>query len=183
MWLVLALVLTAVFAPVQETVRMAQVHVFTGPERRRRFSVEQKRAIVGAASAPGAVVSEIARRADICTSLIYRWRRELGLARGGFAEVVVTPALWSRRRPARFSLPWPRRRSRSRFPAGRGRASRRRPRRRWRRRGGGDPCSGRGPGVAGGRPDGHAPGHERLGATLSIGTETGPPIGVQRGPP
>lgn len=89
MWLVLGLVLTVVFAPVQETVRMAQVHVFTGPERRRRFSVEQKRAIVGAAFAPGAVVSEVARRTDVCTSLIYRWRRELGQARGGFAEVVV----------------------------------------------------------------------------------------------
>ncbi len=93
MWLVLGLVLTVVFAPVQETVRMAQVHILTGPERRRRFSVEQKRALVGAAFAPGAVVSEVARRADVCTSLIYRWRRELGQARGGFAEVVVTPAL------------------------------------------------------------------------------------------
>lgn len=93
MWLVLGLVLTAVFAPVQETVLMAQVHVFTGPERRRRFSVEQKRALVEAAFAPGAVVSEVARRADVCTSLIYRWRRELGQARGGFAEVVVASPL------------------------------------------------------------------------------------------
>lgn len=93
MWLVLAVVLTVVFAPVQETVRMAQVHILTGPERRRRFSVEQKQAIVGAAFAPGAVVSEVARRADVCTSLIYRWRRELGQVRGGFAEVVVAPPL------------------------------------------------------------------------------------------
>lgn len=67
---------------------MAQVHVFTGPERRRRFSVAKKRSIVGLAFAPGAVVSEVARRADVCPSLIYRWRRELGTA-GGFAEVVV----------------------------------------------------------------------------------------------
>jgi transposase len=93
MWLVLAVVLTVVFAPVQETVRMAQVHILTGPERRRRFSVEQKRALVEAAFAPGAVVSEVARRADVCPSLIYRWRRELGQARGGFAEVVVVPPL------------------------------------------------------------------------------------------
>jgi len=93
MWLFLGLVLTVVFAPVQETVRMAQVHILTGPERRRRFSVEQKRALVEAAFAPGAVVSEVARRADVCTSLIYRWRRELGHARGGFAEVVVASPL------------------------------------------------------------------------------------------
>jgi transposase len=88
MWPVFAPVQTSVFAPVQETVRMAQVHVFTGPERRRRFSVAEKRSIVGLAFALGAVVSEVARQADVCPSLIYRWRRELGTA-GGFAEVVV----------------------------------------------------------------------------------------------
>ena len=71
---------------------MSQVHIITGPERRRRWSEEQKRAIVAAASAPGAVVSEVARRADICTSLIYRWRRQFGSAPGGFAEVMVAPA-------------------------------------------------------------------------------------------
>jgi transposase len=75
---------------------MAQVHILTGPERRRRFSLEQKQAIVAAAFAPGAVVSEVARRADVCASLIYRWRRELGRARGGFAEVVVAPTLEDR---------------------------------------------------------------------------------------
>ena len=90
MWPVFAPVLTLVFAPVQETVRMAQVHVFTGPERRRRFSVAEKRAIVALAFAPGAVVSNIARQADVCASLIYRWRRELGTT-GGFAAVVVAP--------------------------------------------------------------------------------------------
>ena len=42
------------------------------------------------------MVAEVARRADICTSLVYKWRRE---ARGGadacgFAQVIVkdTPA-------------------------------------------------------------------------------------------
>ena len=93
MWLVFASVLTLVFAPMQETVRMAQVHVLTGPERRRRFSLEEKRRLVGAAFAPGAVVSEVARRADVCASLIYRWRRELGQAPGGFAEVIVAPMI------------------------------------------------------------------------------------------
>jgi transposase len=37
------------------------------------------------------VVSEVARRADICTSLIYRWRRQFGSAPDGFAEVMVAP--------------------------------------------------------------------------------------------
>jgi transposase len=91
MWLVLAPVQALVFAAVQETVRMAQVHVLTGPERRRRFSLEQKRAMVAAAFAPGAVVADVARRADVCSSLIYRWRRELGAAASGFAEVILGP--------------------------------------------------------------------------------------------
>jgi len=85
MWLVLA--------PVQETVLMAQVHVLTGPERRRRFSLEQKRAMVAAAFAPGAVVADVARRADVCSSLVYRWRRELGVASHGFAEVILAPGV------------------------------------------------------------------------------------------
>ena len=72
---------------------MAQVRVLTGPERRRRFSLEEKRALVAAAFAPGAVVSEVARRADVCASLIYRWRREWGQAPGGFAEVIVAPMI------------------------------------------------------------------------------------------
>jgi len=70
---------------------MSQVHIIAGPERRRRWSEEQKRAIVAAAFAPGAVVSEVAGRADICTSLIYRWRRQFGSAPDGFAEVMVAP--------------------------------------------------------------------------------------------
>jgi transposase len=68
---------------------MGQVEVITGVERRRRWSDDQKRAIVAAAFTPGAVVTEVARRVDVCASLIYRWRRELRTAANGFAEVVV----------------------------------------------------------------------------------------------
>jgi transposase len=57
---------------------MARVEVLTGPERRRRWSEEQKRAIVAASLAPGAVISEVARRADVGAGQIYRWRKELG---------------------------------------------------------------------------------------------------------
>ncbi len=70
---------------------MAQLQVITGPERRRRWSAEEKRSVVAAAFAPGAVVTDVARRADVCASLIYRWRQELGAEPGRFAELVVTP--------------------------------------------------------------------------------------------
>jgi transposase-like protein len=69
-----------VFALVLETGAMARVEVITGPERRRRWSAEQKRAIVAESLAPEAVVAEIARLAEICPGHIYRWRRGLGHA-------------------------------------------------------------------------------------------------------
>jgi transposase len=68
--------------------------VVMGPERRRRFTEEQKLAIVAASFAPGASVSDVARQADLCTSVIYRWRRSYGTdgGSGGFAAAVVVDA-------------------------------------------------------------------------------------------
>ena len=70
---------------------MACVEVLTGPERSRRWSDEQKQAIVAAAFKPGAVVREVARQADVTSSLIYRWRRDLRAAANDFAQVLVAP--------------------------------------------------------------------------------------------
>jgi transposase len=83
---------TAVFALVQETGAVASVEVLASPERRRRWSNEQKQAIVAAAFAPGAVVRDVARQADVTPSLIYRWRRDLRAAANGFARVLMAPA-------------------------------------------------------------------------------------------
>ena len=69
---------------------MARFELFSGPERRRRWSDEQKRAVVAAAFAPEAIVAEVARRADIGPSQIYRWRQELRSGGAGFAAVLVT---------------------------------------------------------------------------------------------
>ena len=71
---------------------MSRFEVMSGPERRRRWSEEQKRAIVAEAFAPGASVSEVARRVDVVPGQIYRWRRDLGSTVAGFAEVVVSPS-------------------------------------------------------------------------------------------
>ncbi|AIB12752.1 hypothetical protein ABAZ39_12285 [Azospirillum argentinense] len=54
---------------------MGGVEVLPGRERRREWSEGEKRALV-AAFAPGAVVTQVARRADVSASLLYRWRRE-----------------------------------------------------------------------------------------------------------
>jgi transposase len=70
---------------------MARVEVMTGVERRRRGSEEQKRAIVAESLAPGASVSEVARRADVRPGQIYRWRQEYRTAADGFAQVLMAP--------------------------------------------------------------------------------------------
>jgi transposase len=68
---------------------MARVEVITGPERRRRWSEEEKRAIVAGSLAPGATVSKVARRADVCAGQIYRWRQEFRTVADGFAQVLI----------------------------------------------------------------------------------------------
>ncbi len=74
---------------------MAAITVFSGVERRRRWSDDQKDAFVASAFAPGAVVSEVARQADLSPGQIYRWRAELAGRRTcksqSFMEVMVTP--------------------------------------------------------------------------------------------
>ena len=68
---------------------MSQVTVYSGVERRRWWSDEQKRALIEAAFAPDAVVAEVARAADVRPSQIYRWRRDLcgtGHVNVGFAR-------------------------------------------------------------------------------------------------
>lgn len=68
--------------------------MLTGPERRRRWRDEEKLAILEEAFAPGACVSEVARRWDISTSLIYVWRRNARSvgAEPAFVEAVVADA-------------------------------------------------------------------------------------------
>jgi transposase len=68
---------------------MARVEVISGPERRRRWTDEQKRAIVAETLEPGAVVAEVARRAEVGTGQINRWRRQIRARSEGFAQVVM----------------------------------------------------------------------------------------------
>src|SRR5580693_5491819 len=68
---------------------MARVEVITGVERRRSWSDEQKRAIVAESFAPGAIVSEVARRAEVSPGQIYRWRQEMRTAVAGFAPLLI----------------------------------------------------------------------------------------------
>ncbi len=69
--------------------------VLHGPERRRRWSLEEKARIVAESLAPGAVAGVVARRYDIHPNQLSSWRRELRLARmatvpaPGFVPIMV----------------------------------------------------------------------------------------------
>lgn len=69
---------------------MAHTSLITGPERRRRWRAEHKVAILEEAFSPGAVVSDVARRYEVSTSLIYQWRREAIAAQEPMALVAAT---------------------------------------------------------------------------------------------
>lgn len=57
-----------------------RVEVLDGVERRRRWSRDDKMRIIEETLAPGAVVTEIARRHGVATSLVFTWRRRARLA-------------------------------------------------------------------------------------------------------
>lgn len=56
------------------------VEILGGVERRRRWSRDDKMRIIEETLAPGAVVTAIARRHGIATSLVFTWRRRARLA-------------------------------------------------------------------------------------------------------
>jgi transposase len=58
---------------------MAETITFRAPQagRRRRFTLEQKRALLVAAEGPGASISSIAREHGLNASMLFQWRRAM----------------------------------------------------------------------------------------------------------
>jgi len=54
-----------------------RVEVFSQIQRRRRWSVDQKLAILAEAAQPGMSISYVARRHGISSSLVFGWRRRM----------------------------------------------------------------------------------------------------------
>ena len=54
-----------------------RVEVFAGIQRRRRYSVDQKLAVLQEATQPGMTISYVARRHGIAPSLVFGWRRRM----------------------------------------------------------------------------------------------------------
>jgi transposase len=65
-----------------------RVEVLDGVERRRRWSREDKARIIEETLAPGARVSEVARRNGISASLVFTWRRQ---SRANHVPAAVVP--------------------------------------------------------------------------------------------
>jgi len=63
---------------------MSHVTVITGRDRRRMWGSEERRRILAAAFAPGAVISHVARHFDVASSMIYTWRRQAANLALGF---------------------------------------------------------------------------------------------------
>ena len=73
-----------------------RVEIITGPERRRRWSTEEKLQLVEEACRPGHSVSQVARQRGINASQLFAWRREAlakGLVSDNRCEPGAVPAL------------------------------------------------------------------------------------------
>jgi len=69
-----------------------RVEVLTGPGRRRRWSADEKARIVAETLVPGARVSEVARRWQVCSQQVFGWRRAMRLDLSSVARTTTTPA-------------------------------------------------------------------------------------------
>jgi transposase len=73
-----------------------RVEILTGPERRRRWSEEEKLQLVEEACRPGHSVSQVARQRGINPSQLFTWRRQArakGLISDAGSGPSVAPAL------------------------------------------------------------------------------------------
>jgi transposase len=78
---------------VSSTARPRRIEVITGVERRRKWSAQEKAAIVAESMAEGAVVSEVARRHGLSPQQLFGWRARLrDTVRGSAPSSDATPA-------------------------------------------------------------------------------------------
>jgi transposase len=52
------------------------MEIITGRERRRRWSLHEKLRLVAETNEPGVQIRAVAARNDVCTSLLFTWRRQ-----------------------------------------------------------------------------------------------------------
>lgn len=73
---------------------LRRMEIITGVGRRRSYSAAFKSEVVAETLAPGAVVSQIARRHGLLPQQVFGWRRELRQAAApAFAQVLIEPGV------------------------------------------------------------------------------------------
>ena len=87
----------------RKSARSQRVEIITRGERRRVWTLEQKREIVAESLGPELTPTEVARKHAISSGQLYTWRRQL-LSMPGAVVTRAVPAVyarWNRRRPRR----------------------------------------------------------------------------------
>jgi len=90
---------------------MTRGEILDGPERRRRWSEDEKTEILAELAKPGAKGAEIARRYGVSRGLLYTWRKERRVAPMAsatempFAPVLLTGPSPQNQPPSAPSLP------------------------------------------------------------------------------
>ncbi len=88
--------------------REVRGEVLTGPERRRRWSVEEKLRILAQSAAPGPSVMLVCRMHRISSGQLYTWRRQFRTGElTGFAPVTLAPPVGQLAAPSPPANPVP----------------------------------------------------------------------------
>jgi transposase len=86
--------------------REVRGEVLAGPERRRRWSIEEKLRILAQSVAPGSSVMLVCRTHGISSGQLYTWRRQFRTGElTGFAPVMVGPPVGQLVAPAASADP------------------------------------------------------------------------------
>jgi transposase len=83
--------------------RSQRIEIITRGERRRNWSMDQKREIVIASLQPGARAGEVAREYGINSGLLYTWRRQM--LEGQLGKMVQPPPSFARVEIAKTAQP------------------------------------------------------------------------------
>jgi transposase len=76
-----------------------RVEVFTGTGRRRRWTAEQKAAIIGETYETDETVSAVARRHGLTTQQLFTWRRDARRTRASASQMAFAPVVLEQSRP------------------------------------------------------------------------------------
>jgi transposase len=79
---------------------MTAVEIITSKEKRRYWTRAEKMRWILALNEPDANASDVARRAGVSTSLLYRWRQQLAAAGDGPAFVPIAVSSAAAERPS-----------------------------------------------------------------------------------